>query len=709
VTDTSRKGPPEGVAQKIEARLRDRDGKRKGDEIIALCPWHEDKKPSFWFNVEKWAGTCRSCNEKTGWKKLAGALGIELPNRAALRRQSRNAERERRELVKTYPYVNATGELIAEKCRYSLANGGKDFGWRRPDGAGGHVHSLGGVDVGIYNLPAVLAAVGSGDLVFVVEGEKDADNLIASGLVGTTTPGGAGKWHDAHAEHFRGTHTVIVGDNDDPGRRHVALVASKLRRVAASVRVLELRGVPLKGDVSDWLQLGHTTAELVEIAKQTPPWRDVALDSVVAAFRRWLHLPDASALYLVLATILANLMPGDPVWLMLVAAPGQGKTEILGSLGRLPYLFAVATLTESALLSGTSLKDKATDAHGGLLRQMGDFGIICAKDFTSVLAMHRDARAAVLAALREIYDGSWVRRLGTDGGRELAWKGKVGMIAACTPAIDSAHSVTGSMGERFVMFRLPDTDDDAQAMAALASIGAEDEMRGELSTVVKDFLDGITVPDKLPAIGMDDRRRLSALASLAVRCRSAVERDPVRREIIQVPQAEAPARLARVLARLLVSLRLLGVANVTAWAIITKAALDSMPQVRGTVFDLLRGEDGWLETGAIGVRTGYPAETARRAVQDLTAHGVVERRSNGKGNADDWRLSGWAREKLSAATVSDLSDAAHTPTDEPSPSYSLSLEPLNVRDDFSETVPRSASVADQVEYPDWSDDEEVPA
>ena len=29
------------------------------------------------------------------------------------------------------------------------------------------------------------------------------------------------------------------------------------------------------------------------------------------------------------------------------------------------------------------------------------------QDFGSVLSMHREARAAVLAALREVYDGSW--------------------------------------------------------------------------------------------------------------------------------------------------------------------------------------------------------------------------------------------------------------------------------------------------------------
>ena len=114
-----------------------------------------------------------------------------------------------------------------------------------------------------------------------------------------------------------------------------------------------------------------------------------------------------------------------------------------------------ATLTEPALLSGTPKKDTSRSAKGGLLREIGEFGILLAKDFTSILSMHRESRAAVLAALREVYDGSWTRHLGTDGGKTLTWSGKVAVLAGVTPTIDSHHAVMASMGERFVLYRLP--------------------------------------------------------------------------------------------------------------------------------------------------------------------------------------------------------------------------------------------------------------
>ena len=68
--------------------------------------------------------------------------------------------------------------------------------------------------------------------------------------------------------------------------------------------------------------------------------------------------------------------------------------------------------------------------------------------------MNYEARMALLAALREIYDGSWTRHVGVDGGKTL----KCAIIAGCTPRIDKEHAVMASMGERFVLFRFPEVE-----------------------------------------------------------------------------------------------------------------------------------------------------------------------------------------------------------------------------------------------------------
>ena len=149
-------------------------------------------------------------------------------------------------------------------------------------------------------------------------------------------------------------------------------------------------------------------------------------------FDRWLLLPDPTPIYAVLGTVAANLLPGDPVWTGLIGPPSSAKTEILNSISGLPYVVQAATLTVAGLLSGVPKKQRSGGAKGGLLRQIGAFGIISLKDFGSILSMHPETKAEVLAALREVYDGAWTRHLGSDGGRTLAWKGKVGLLFGAT-------------------------------------------------------------------------------------------------------------------------------------------------------------------------------------------------------------------------------------------------------------------------------------
>lgn len=368
-----------------------------------------------------------------------------------------------------------------------------------------------------------------------------------------------------------------------------------------------------------------------------------SLDQAVGTFRRWLHYPDPSPLYVVLGAVAANRFPGDPVWPLLVGPPGCGKTETLGPLTALDDVYRSGALTEASLLSGTPQRENARGAKGGLLREIGEFGILLHKDFGSVLSMQRDTRAGVLAALREIYDGSWTRHVGTDGGRTLHWSGKLGLIAGCTPEIDAHHAVMASLGERFVLHRMSAVDAEQQAGRALESVGDEERMRAELATAVAGVFAGRDlVPTGLDA---DERTRLIRLTSLAVRARSTVSRDSYNREVILVPEPEAPGRLARVFAQLLSGMVAVGVPRAQAWGIVEKMALDSMPALRRQVLATLLLNTNRIDTTSVAETLGYPTTTTRRALEDLAAHGLVTRRSQGAGKADLWEVDGWARDR----------------------------------------------------------------
>ncbi len=181
-------------------------------------------------------------------------------------------------IVATYDYQDIDGTLLFQALRYHP----KTFRQRCPDGSGGWSWKVKGVKAVPYRLPELVAAVGAGQPVAVVEGEKDADNLTGLGLAATCNAAGAGKWRPEFAEYFRRADVAIFPDNDEPGRDHAATVAANLALVAARVRVVELPELPPKGDVSDWLAAGGSLARLMTLVEAAPTWTPSAAPSVKA-------------------------------------------------------------------------------------------------------------------------------------------------------------------------------------------------------------------------------------------------------------------------------------------------------------------------------------------------------------------------------------------------------------------------------------------
>jgi hypothetical protein len=166
----------------------------------------------------------------------------------------------------------------------------------------------------------------------------------------------------------------------------------------------------------------------------------IDLPHVVDRFQRTLWLPDPGVIYAVLGTVAANRLPGDPLWLLIVGPPSSGKTEALDALTELPEYNAVSTFSEAGLLSGSSTRE-GSSATGGILRQVGEKGLIVASDFGTLLNEHGSTRNRLFACLREVYDGKFVRRLGTEGGKTFAWQGHAGFLGACTEVIDAPFIV----------------------------------------------------------------------------------------------------------------------------------------------------------------------------------------------------------------------------------------------------------------------------
>ena len=380
------------------------------------------------------AACCSGVMPAVGRRNIVQALGLSMADlfvapRPSARRNGSGGSTRRTggeasaRIVSTYDYKDETGTVLSQTVRFEP----KDFRQRRPNGADGWIWDLHGVRLVLYGLDVLLAT--RPRIVVLVEGEKDVDALQALGLAATTSPMGAGKWRPEYADQLKacGPETVIVlPDHDEPGIKHMTTAGHSLGAVGLACRWLALPDLRDHGDVSDWLAAGGTAAELWARMDAAPAWPGRAtLAEVHATFRKWLGPEyDLDVLDIVLSVAAAERLSGDPPWLLVVSAPGNAKTETVQPLEGAGAIIISTIASEGALLSASSGQNRAKDATGGLLRQLGARGILAIKDVTSLLSADRNVRTQVLAALREIHDGRWVRNVGVDGGRSLSWAGR---------------------------------------------------------------------------------------------------------------------------------------------------------------------------------------------------------------------------------------------------------------------------------------------
>jgi len=178
-------------------------------------------------------------------------------------------------IVATFDYTDEAGERLFQALRFEPPGRPKQF--RQRTGPDQKKWSIKGVRIVPFRLPELIADIASERVVFVVEGEKDVNTLRSRGVPATCNPMGAGKWWPEFNDIVRGADVVICGDNDQPGRDHVKLVAKNLHGVASRLRVLDLKTVwpeiEESDDVSDWFAAGGTVEQLWEFVEQLEEWR----------------------------------------------------------------------------------------------------------------------------------------------------------------------------------------------------------------------------------------------------------------------------------------------------------------------------------------------------------------------------------------------------------------------------------------------------
>jgi 5S rRNA maturation endonuclease (ribonuclease M5) len=236
-----------------------------------------------------------------------------------------------------YDYLNQTGRLVYQVCRYIP----KTFRQRHKGTDGKWVWNMQGVQRVLYNLPAVLNP--KNRWIWVVEGEKDVNNLTKVGMCATTNVGGAEKWSDGYSDCLKGKEVVICGDNDEAGQKHVKKVLESLAEKANSIHQIKIPD-PHK-DVSEFIasfdtpeKAGLELAVLVENAPVLSGGIELPISSAVeleAEYNEHQRLAKTRVLTFgswlpSLACHCRPIVPGEMV--SILAATGVGKTALLQNL-----------------------------------------------------------------------------------------------------------------------------------------------------------------------------------------------------------------------------------------------------------------------------------------------------------------------------------------------------------------------------------------
>jgi len=239
--------------------------RKAGNGWLVLCPGHNDKNPSLWVTPSKSKDFVADWTCQAGCTREAVLQSVNLTWNDV--RRNSHKTREHRELVATFSYEYERGKEAYQIRRFDLGSGDKTFeAWHKKDGK--YVPGIGEHKPILYHLPEIPEWIAAGKRIYIPEGELKADRIIAQGGAATTSPFGAGrnKWRPEFSEVLSGAEVVILPDNDKPGRDFAQAKANSLYGTAQSVKMLELPGLPEKGDIIDWFDVGGTFEQLERLA-----------------------------------------------------------------------------------------------------------------------------------------------------------------------------------------------------------------------------------------------------------------------------------------------------------------------------------------------------------------------------------------------------------------------------------------------------------
>lgn len=386
--------------------------------------------------------------------------------------------------------------------------------------------------------------------------------------------------------------------------------------------------------------------------------KHVKFSEIQDIFDSFLLLKDRDLVRLTLAVIIGNQLPNRrPIWLMLVAPPSSGKTTTLNALlglevhtqagERINPVHSISDMTENSFASGM----QRSDAETSLLFKIPNGGVMVFKDFTSILSKRAEAKTIIMGQLREVYDGTYVKRTGT--GKDIAWTGKIGAIAGVTQAVYQHLESMSVMGDRFMLYQIPQPDRKEMLKFKLRQEeqGTTEDVQMPLARelvhkYMQQAFDALqTVKVTLDAQTQDE---IIDVADFCTMVRSGIIMNDYTGEIVFVPEPEMPARMFEQMLAIAATLILMrkidnpdeelgSTLEAADFKLMYKIAYDSIPVVRRIALTYLAKYKGGVDTAALARKINYPTKVVGSWLEQLNALGVVDRLKTA-GGQNSWKL-----------------------------------------------------------------------
>jgi len=269
--------PLDKVIERLDAKGC--NAKRGAAGWQAQCPSHADKAPSLSVSETELGKVLLYCFAGCSTQDVMSALDLTFSDLFARDGRTVPSDADGKTFKADYHYRSADGTMLYRVRKYAYPNGQKTFR-QQAFLDGNFQHTMGAVERVLYQLPQVVRGIAQGKPVWIVEGEKDAENLsMHAGIVATCNPGGAdngtgNKFTQAMVSALdKATEIVVCIDNDPPGEQHGRGV---YRRLMRDGRTLSIVRPTIGKDISEHLAGGGTVAtlELLDSSESPTGWVD---------------------------------------------------------------------------------------------------------------------------------------------------------------------------------------------------------------------------------------------------------------------------------------------------------------------------------------------------------------------------------------------------------------------------------------------------